>query len=443
MAEDAEDAVRIVSGMLRRGEGGEAFRERRRATSWSAGEAGLLLPSTVEERGTAVRVRRGGESLLVARPGDGPEALREAVREASRRAGGSPFFKRRPTSRWQAPPPSVSEEEAWTAVLAAALARAIPDPRGLSLSLVVSRVAVTRAVITSRDLVLCGTSTRLEATGLIGREKARRTFSFQASGPWPAAVSALETALREATRPAPSLRPESGETDVILSPSAAAVFFHEAVGHPLEAERAERASVLARVPRAAVAPAGLHVVDEPARADLPGRYVHDDEGMSGLRVPLVEDGRVVGLLTDRRTAGADSNGHGRCSDYRRPPRPRLSNLVVSLGQTSFEELLGLCGNGLHVREVSGGSADPESGRFVLMVESADTIRRGRLGAAVSRFALSGDILAALNGLEADRGDSAPPATGLGICLKGGEGLAVGGAAPAVVVRGLAVRAVGA
>jgi predicted Zn-dependent protease len=165
--------------------------------------------------------------------------------------------------------------------------------------------------------------------------------------------------------------------------------------------------------------------------------------MSGLRVPLVEDGRVVGLLTDRRTAGADSNGHGRCSDYRRPPRPRLSNLVVSLGQTSFEELLGLCGNGLHVREVSGGSADPESGRFVLMVESADTIRRGRLGAAVSRFALSGDILAALNGLEADRGDSAPPATGLGICLKGGEGLAVGGAAPAVVVRGLAVRAVGA
>ena len=70
------------------------------------------------------------------------------------------------------------------------------------------------------------------------------------------------------------------------------------------------------------------------------------------------------------------------------------------------------------------------------------IRRGRLGAAVSRFALSGDILAALHGLEADRGDSAPPATGLGICQKGGEGLAVGGAAPAVVVRGLAVRALG-
>ena len=38
------------------GEGGEAFRERRRAIAWSATEAGLQSPSIVEESGTAVRV---------------------------------------------------------------------------------------------------------------------------------------------------------------------------------------------------------------------------------------------------------------------------------------------------------------------------------------------------------------------------------------------------
>ena len=40
-----------------------------------------------------VRVRRGGDSLLVARAGDGPDALREAIREAGRRGGASPFLK--------------------------------------------------------------------------------------------------------------------------------------------------------------------------------------------------------------------------------------------------------------------------------------------------------------------------------------------------------------
>ncbi|HQQ78369.1 MAG TPA: hypothetical protein PLB01_13525, partial [Thermoanaerobaculia bacterium] len=110
--EDAEDAVRIVSGMLRRGEGGEAFRERRRTIAWSATEAGLQSPSIVEESGTAVRVTRGKDSLLVACDGDGPDALREVVREAARRAGGAPFFKTKaPRERPESRGPSGPDEE--------------------------------------------------------------------------------------------------------------------------------------------------------------------------------------------------------------------------------------------------------------------------------------------------------------------------------------------
>ncbi len=105
-----------------------------------------------EERGTAARIRRGREALLIARGGDGPEALREVVRDAARRAGGSPFFKARPK---EAPPPAAAleaGEEERTAALAAAIARAFPDPRGLSVSLSIARVRVTRAVVTSRAL---------------------------------------------------------------------------------------------------------------------------------------------------------------------------------------------------------------------------------------------------------------------------------------------------
>ncbi len=439
LAEDAEDAVRIVAGLLRRGDEGEAFRERRTVVSWSASESGLLHPAAADERGTAVRIRRGREALLFAREGDGPASLREAARDASRRAGGSPFLKMRPQ---RASPPSpgsaTAAEEELAAALSRALAQALPDPRGLSLALTVSRVVVTRAVITARAYLPCGTSRRLVASGTVRRSEAMRPFAFQSAAPLGAAADALAAALREAVRPVPAGAPPHGTVDAVLSPAAASIFWHEAVGHPLEAEGAGRQSVLSRVPSAAVGPTGLFVSADPTRSDLPGGYPYDDEGTSARAVPLIEEGRVVGLLTDRRTSGDGSNGHGRCPDYRRPPRPRLSNLLVPPGTASLDELAERCGTGLYVREISAGSLEPAAGRFLLVVEAADAIRRGRIAAPVARLTLSGSLLGTLERLDPVRGDAALPAEGLGLCVKGGDPLPVGGASPAVLLRGLTV-----
>ena len=433
--------MRLVAGLLRRGESGEAFRERRRVLSWSASEAGLLSPASVEERGTAVRIRRAGVSLLVARVGDGPETLREAVREAARRSGSSPFFKGlRKADRAPGPEPAVThEEEELSAGLSAALLGSVPDPRGLKIALSISYVRTTRAVITARGFFRCGSGSRLEASGTIGRADVQKPFAFLSSRPAPEALALLSSALADALRPAPRLLPHEGDADVVLAPSASAVFWHEAVGHPLEAEGKEGASVLARVRGAAVAPAGCDVLDDPSRTDLPGAYAVDDEGTQARPVPLLTDGRVRDLLTDRRSAGNESNGHGRAPDFRRPPRARMSNLVVRPGTAPLQELLERCENGLYVREVSAGSADPESGRFVLLVEQADVVRKGRAGAAVSRFALTGDTLTALRSLDPARGDEAVAASGLALCTKGGDTLPVGGEAPAVLIRGLLVR----
>jgi TldD protein len=229
--------------------------------------------------------------------------------------------------------------------------------------------------------------------------------------------------------------------DVVLSPSAASVFWHEVVGHPLEADAGERGSVLSRVKGAAVAPAGLDVVDDPGRADLPGAYGVDDEGTLGRAVPLLHGGVVTGLLADRRSGTVDSNGHGRTSSFRRPPRARMSNLVASAGEATLDELLDRCGDGVYVREVAGGSADPESGRFVLHVTSADAVRRGRRGAPLAPFALTGEVLSALAAVDGVWGREVLPATGLSVCVKGGDAVPVGGAASALVVRGLLARAV--
>ncbi len=440
---DADDAVKLVSGLLRRGESGEAFRERTRTETWTASESGLLSPALAEESGTAVRIRREGSLLLVARSGAGPEALRDAVREAGRRAGSAPFFK---AHRGAAPAPLAAgperpdEEDGRTVALAAAFARALPDPRGLALSVEVSHIVTERTVITPRALLPCGVRTRLVASGTIRRAGSQRPFSFQSARPFGEAADALAASLREAARPSSGTPPAPGPINVVFSPSAASVFWHEVVGHALEADAGERGSVLSRVRGAAVAPAGLHIVDDPGRADLPGAYGVDDEGTLARAVPLLSGGVVTGLLSDRRSGAVDSNGHGRTSSFRRPPRARMANLVASAGDASLEELLDRCGDGVFVREIASGSADPESGRFVLLVSAADGVRRGRRGSPLAPFTLTGEILSALASVEATWGNEVLPATGLSVCVKGGDAVPVGGAAAALLVRGLIARA---
>lgn len=442
LGRDAEDAVRLVSGLLRRGESGEAFRERVRTETWTASETGLLAPAVSEESGTAVRIRREGRLLLFARSGAGPDALRDAVREAARRAGSAPFFKAHrgvaPAPHVPAPEPPESEERRSSA-LAAALARAFADPRGLTATLEVSRVVTERTVVTPRALLTCGARTRLVASGTVRRAGSEQAFSFQSARPFGEAAEALGAALRAATRPVPALPPPPGPVDVVFSPSAASVFWHEVVGHALEADAGERGSVLSRVKGAAVAPAGLEVTDDPGRADLPGAYAVDDEGTLARAVPLLSGGIVAGLLADRRSGALDSNGHGRTPSFRRPPRPRMSNLVANAGTASLDDLLSRCGDGVFVREVTQGAADPESGRFVLLVAASDAVRRGRRGAPLAPFALGGEILSALAGIDEAWGDEVLPATGLALCMKGGDTVCVGGAAAALLVRGLVAR----
>jgi TldD protein len=109
---------------------------------------------------------------------------------------------------------------------------------------------------------------------------------------------------------------------------------------------------------------------------------------------------------------------------------------VSAGRATRDELLDACGTGLYVREIAAGHTDAESGRFTLFVESADLVRRGRLGAPVAPFVLTSDVLTALRNLYVEPGEVSAPASGLGLCVKRGEPLPVGGASPAILLRGL-------
>ena len=127
-----------------------------------------------------------------------------------------------------------------------------------------------------------------------------------------------------AARPAAEL---PAACDLVLEPGRAGSFFHELLGHPLEADIvAGRGSYLGSRLGEPIAPSWLTVTDgRPPPGDGRAAPV-DDEGTPVSTVELIASGRVGGVLSDRASAalaGAPSNGHGRRLDYRHPVIPRM------------------------------------------------------------------------------------------------------------------------
>ena len=152
----------------------------------------------------------------------------------------------------------------------------------------------------------------------------------------------LEAAMRELgksleeLRKAPVTEPFNGPA--ILSGRAAAVFFHEVLGHRLEGQRQrgdEEGQTFTKEVNKPVLPSFLSVSDDPTRAKfgdtwLSGSYDYDDEGQKAKKVDLIQDGVLKTFLMSRLPIASfsNSNGHGR-GQTGRVPNGRQGNLIVT------------------------------------------------------------------------------------------------------------------
>jgi predicted Zn-dependent protease len=168
-----------------------------------------------------------------------------------------------------------------------------------------------------------------------------QTFEAESADELPSQAQ-LETAMRalgtslEALRNAPVTQPFDGPA--ILSGRAAAVFFHEVLGHRLEGQRQrgdQEGQTFTKDLGKDVLPSFLSVADDPTRERfgktwLSGRYLYDDEGEKAQRVELIHDGVLKNFLMSRMPIAhfADSNGHGR-AETGRMPTGRQGNLIVT------------------------------------------------------------------------------------------------------------------
>ena len=139
-----------------------------------------------------------------------------------------------------------------------------------------------------------------------------------------------------ALRKAPVAEPYDGPA--VLSGRAAAVFFHEVLGHRLEGHRQrdeEEGQTFTKKVGQEVLPKFLSVIDDPtthelAGLKLAGAYDFDNEGEPARRVEVIKDGVLENFLMSRMPIKnfGQSNGHGR-NQPGRMPTGRQGNLIVT------------------------------------------------------------------------------------------------------------------
>jgi predicted Zn-dependent protease len=143
-----------------------------------------------------------------------------------------------------------------------------------------------------------------------------------------------------ALRAAPLAEPYSGPA--LLSGRAAAVFFHEVLGHRVEGQRQrgrEEGQTFAKKVDEKILPEFLSVTDDPtlrtlSGTELSGYYRYDDEGTPSARVEVVKDGILKNFLMGRVPVKnfSNSNGHGRAQTGKMPVG-RQGNLIVTSSKT--------------------------------------------------------------------------------------------------------------
>jgi TldD protein len=258
----------------------------------------------------------------------------------------------------------------------------------------------------------------------------------------PAAVA--EKAADRATTMLDAVPAPAGEMTVVLAPGMGGVLFHEAVGHPLEADTIDKeASVYSGRVGERCASELINGVDDATVPNGWGSFDFDDEAQPAERTVLFVDGVLQGFLYDRLRAdkvGVPSTGNGRRDSYASPPIPRMTNTNILNGSSNAKDVIASTDRGVYVTSLGGGEVNPASGDFVFGVSVGFLIERGEVTTPVRGANLIGRAIEVMSAVDAvaDDFDSWE-----GICGKDGQSAPVGSGSPTLRISRITVGGTGA
>ncbi|MDD3753594.1 MAG: TldD/PmbA family protein [Methanobacterium sp.] len=222
--------------------------------------------------------------------------------------------------------------------------------------------------------------------------------------------------------------PPSGRFPIIMDSELTGVFIHEAVGHASEADLIlQNDSILKGNIGTQIGSPLVTIIDD-ASMDAFGYYAYDAEGVKVSKNVLVDEGKLVSLLSSRETAAKlniKSSGNAR-SGIGDQPIVRMSNTYLKPGKMSFDELAEDIKNGIYLKGSRGGQVDTGKGVFQFNAAESFMIENGQVTDPLRDVSLSGNILEILQKVDAVGSDFH---MGVGFCGKAGQTAPVGDGGP--------------
>ncbi|MHA1530214.1 MAG: TldD/PmbA family protein [Alphaproteobacteria bacterium] len=199
----------------------------------------------------------------------------------------------------------------------------------------------------------------------LGRERdyAGESRTFLADLPPPAGIG-VRAGRRAVERLGPR-KPPAGRFPVLFDERVAASLIGHVLGAINGQAIARGASWLREAMETRILPAGFDLIEDPLIRRGPASRPFDGEGLAGRRRLLVADGVLCSWVLDLASArqlGLKSTGNAR-RGVASPPSPGTSNIRVTEGTASRNDLIAAMGTGLLVTSMIGASVNATTGAY--------------------------------------------------------------------------------
>ena len=183
--------------------------------------------------------------------------------------------------------------------------------------------------------------------------------------------------------------PQHDATTLILASDQMGLQIHESVGHAVELDRilgweaAYAGTSWLDLAQLGQLRFGSELMNITADATLPGAlgsFGFDDEGTPAKSVPIVTEGRWVGVLSGRDSAAfagmSESGGMVRGDGFNRLPMVRMTNIGLLPGDSSLEEMIAETDDGIYMETNRSWSIDDKRLNFQFGCELGWEIKNG-------------------------------------------------------------------
>jgi len=357
------------------------------ATAMSVGVRGGRLEEAerAEGRDLGLRVLIGRRQACVSASDDRPETLAEMAERAvamAREAPEDPYCGLADPTELEAPPevggldlddpaeppsPEALEQAALAAEAAALTVAGVTqsEQAGATWSRDLITLAATNGFAGGYARTHSGLFASVMAGEGLGRERdyAAESRNFRADLPGPDEIG-LKAGLRAVARLGPR-KPPSGRFPVLYDERVSASLIGHLLGAINGTAIARGASWLRDAMETAILPDGFNVTEDPLIPRGPASRPFDAEGIVAQRKLLVADGVLRSWVLDLATArklGLKTTGNARRGPGA-PPSPGTTNIRVTQGAASRDELIRTMGRGLVVTSMIGSSINPTTGAY--------------------------------------------------------------------------------